>query len=233
MPTTYFSAQDKDPPLGPDGLPLPKPGGSGDIPPTTAQKKEIKEPPGGAAVTQIPPREKIFTVYNDAQLEKAIMDSLIQDLLEANARKDPKERKTPEEVIRDQAQYLKFPPLPVLSPPSVPYRAKTYAYEPRKMVVEPFYVVHRRLYFEEKNGERTGWDLGPLSTLTAVTHFYADTILWPAHVFGGCEYGYWDTSAGKCLPGSPTPYFLYPPELTLSGSVFQAGVVTGFAFLFP
>jgi hypothetical protein len=121
----------------------------------------------------------------------------------------------------------------VLSPPSIPYRAKTYAYEPRKVTAEPFFVVHRRLYFEERNGERAGWDLGPLSLLTAVSHFYLDTLLFPQTFASGCVNGFWDTSSGKCLPGSPTPYYLYPPGLTLSGSVFEAGIVTGFAFLFP
>jgi hypothetical protein len=220
VPTAAYPAQDKEP-VGPGGLPIPKPGGSGDTPPTTALKKEIKEPPGGATVTQLPRREQIFTVYNDPQLEQAIMDRIREDL-----RRDGKY--TPE-----QEQYLRFPPLPVLSPPSVPYVAKTWQYQPYKFTVEPFYVVHRRLFFEEKNAERAGWDLGPLSTLVAATHFYVETLLFPAHLVDGCTYGFWDTSAGKCFPGTPNPYLLYPPNLTLSGSVFEAGVVTGFAFLFP
>jgi hypothetical protein len=172
-------------------------------------------------VTQLLPRSEIFQAHNDAQLEQITMERIREDL-RAQGKYGPA-----------QEEYLKFPPLPVLVPPGVAYQSKTYLYEPRTVIAEPGYVVHRRLYWEERNGERTGWDLGPLSTLVATTHFYLDTLLWPAHVFGGACYGWWDTSAGKCLPGAPTPYLLYPPGLTLAGSVFEAGVITGFAFLFP
>jgi hypothetical protein len=225
--TAYLPPQDKlqpfgpDKPLGPGGLPQPKPGGSGDTLPSTARKIEIKEPPGGAAVTQLPGRDEVFRALSDIQLEKAIMEQLRRDLRQAGV------------YTPAQEEFLKFPPLPVLSPPSVPYQPKTVNYQPSRLNVEPLYVVHRKLYFEEPNGERAGWDLGPLSTLVATTHFFVETLLWPAHLMIGCQTGFWDTSAGKCLPGSPTPYYLYPPDLTLSGSVFEAGVITGFAFLFP
>jgi hypothetical protein len=204
---------------------------SGDTPPP--KPKPIPEPPGGAAVTQLPSKERVFYVYNDAELEQAIMDRIVQDLLAANAMKEPKDRKSREYVIAQQAPFLKYPPLPVLSPPGVPYKSKTASYEPHQLTLEPGYVVHRLLYFEERNGERAGWDLGPLSTLVATTHFFVDTLLVPQTIASGAVHGYWDTSAGKCQPGSPTPYYLYPPGLTLTGSVFEAGVITGFAFLFP
>jgi hypothetical protein len=221
-----------EPKLGPDGLPIPNPKGSGDNPPPTPNK--VPELANVAEVIKLPSRERIFMVYNDPQLERAIMDRILQDLLDINDKKPLGERKSREEVVRQQAPYLKYPPLPVLSPPGVPYQAKTAAYAPHQATLEPLYVVHRRLFFEEKNGERAGWDLGPLSTLVGTTHFYLDALLIPHNIAAGVVYGYWDTSAGKCLPGSPTPYYLYPRELTLTGSVFEAGVITGLAFvLFP
>jgi hypothetical protein len=213
--------------------------GKGDIPPTTVQKKDVKLIPVDPKYIRLPPREDIFTVYDDAQLEKAIMDRLRQDLLEQYIRQFENEKKrkpTPEEqkaYMENQERYFVFPPLPVISPPNVPYQPKTVAYEPRKLLVEPGYVVHRRLHFEEKNGERAGWDLGPFSTLVAATDFCRNALLWPQSLASGCVHGFWDTSAGKCLPGSPTPYYLYPPGLTLTGSVFEAGAVIGTLGVFP
>ncbi len=226
-PTAYTQPPDQPPPGGADQPPKleePMPPKRGVVPPS----------PGGAKDTQLPTRQQIFTVYNDLELEKAIIDSVIDAQLEQRKRDNPNYTGTREQLIKDlDPQTLRFPALPVLSPPGVAYQPKTLKYEPRTLTVEPLYVVHRRLYFEEKNGERAGWDLGPFSLLTSATRFYVNTLLFPAHVANGVTNGFWDTSAGKCLPGSPTPYYLYPPELTLQGSVFQAGVVTGFAFLLP
>ena len=188
---------------------------------------------------QLPPRESVFMVYNDAQLEKAIMERPRQDLLDQLARQFESEKKrkpTPEEqskFLEGQEKYLVFPPLPVISPPGVAYQPKTVTYEPRKLAIEPGYVVHRKLYFEEKNSERIGWDLGPMQTLVSAAYFWKDAILLPQGLVSGCKYGFWDTSAGKCLPGSPSPYLLYPPGLTVSGTVVEGAIITGGFFVFP
>ncbi len=214
--------------------PDPKPDDPVVPPESKSLKQEIPDPPGGPSAIQLPPRDKIFTVYDDAQLEKAIIDRVTQDLLELNAKKDPKDRKTPAELVKLQnPRTMRFPPLPVISPPGVPYQPKTLAYEPRKVIIEPGYVVHRRLLFEEKNAERSGWDFGPLQTFVSAAYFYRDVLSLPHNVASGCVYGFWGTSAGKCLPGSPSPYYLYPPGLTLTGSVVEGAVLTGGAFLFP
>jgi hypothetical protein len=193
----------------------------GDIPPSTSLKKDAKIVPVDPKYIQLPSRANVFTVYDDAQLEKAIMERLREDL-----RKDKK-------YTKEQEQYLVFPPLPVISPPGVPYQAKTVAYEPRKLIVEPGYVVHRRLYFEEKNAERAGWDFGPMQVLVSTVYFWKDAASLPHNVASGCVYGWWDTSAGKCLPGSPSPYYLYPPGLTLSGSLAEGVFLTAIPFIFP
>ena len=98
---------------------------------------------------------------------------------------------------------------------------------------EALYVVHRRLHFEEKNAERYGWDLGIIQTFVSAAYFYKDVLLWPNSLASGVAYGFWDTNAGKCLPGSPTPYMLYPPGLTITGSVVEGLFVTGVAFAIP
>jgi hypothetical protein len=99
-------------------------------------------------------------------------------------------------------------------------------------LIEPDYVVHRRLYFEEKNAERYGWDLGIAAPVISTLHFYGDTILWPFRVASNHHERY-DTSAGKCYPGSPVPYYLYPPEVDLWGLTFGTAVFVGTAALFP
>ena len=107
------------------------------------------------------------------------------------------------------------------------------AYEPRKAVYEPNFVVHRRLHFEEKNAERYGWDLGIIQPLVSTLYFYKDALLWPNSLGTGLVTGFWDTSAGKCLPGSPVPYYLYPPEIDLFGATVGAGAIIGVAAILP
>ena len=193
--------------------------------PTTVQKKkdDYKIKPVDPKYIQLPPRDKVLgIVYDDKGLERAIVAQIVADL---------KSQVPP--VTTFPPETLKFPPLPVISPPGVPYQPKTVAYTPRQVYVEPGYVVHRRLHFEEKNSERAGWDLGPLSTLVSAGYFYRDALLWPQSLASGLVHGFWDTSAGKCLPGSPSPYYLYPPGLTITGTAVEGAIVTGTVFLLP
>lgn len=204
--------------------PVEVPGGAGPVPvgPSTVFKQPGKIIPVDPKYIQLPPREHIFTVYNDLELEKAIMERLRQDLIEQQKKYSP-----------EAERYLVFPPLPVVSPPGVPYRPKTFAYAPSKVIVEPGYVVHRRLHFEEKNAERAGWDLGPLSVVLGAGYFLRDALLWPQSLASGCVTGFWSTSAGKCLPGTPSPYYLYPLGLTVTGTAFETLVVATTAVIFP
>ena len=91
-------------------------------------------------------------------------------------------------------------------------------------VGEPNYVVYRRLYFEDKNSERYGWDLGPIQPLVSTLCFFKDVALWP-HNFASYPCRRFDTSAGQCLPGDPVPYICYPPEFTTAGLLAEAGVI--------
>jgi hypothetical protein len=200
----------------------PKPAGEPRPPePSTSTSGKQPIPKVDPKYIRLPSRENIFMVYNDPELEKAIMERLRQDLRE-------QKKYTP-----DQEQYLVFPPLPLINPPGVAYRPKTLSYAPSQVVLEPGYVIHRRLHFEEKNGERAAWDLGPLSVLVGAGYFYRDVLLWPQSLASGCVTGFWSTSAGKCLPGSPSPYYFYPLGITASGSFAELAVLAGVSAVLP
>jgi hypothetical protein len=99
-------------------------------------------------------------------------------------------------------------------------------------LVEPSYLCHGRLYFEEKNSDRYGWDLGIIQPLVSAASFYGDLLTFPYHwATRPCQR--YDCSAGKCLPGDPVPYLCYPPEASLTGLAAEASVVTALFFIFP
>ena len=61
--------------------------------------------------------------------------------------------------------------------------------------------------------------------------FYADLVTVPL-TFGArpCE---GEASTGYCLPGDPVPLLLYPPEITLTGTALEVGVIVALAAIFP
>src|SRR5205814_4005473 len=102
----------------------------------------------------------------------------------------------------------------------------------KKMAVEPGYVCHKRLLFEEPNAERYGWEFGLFQPILSSLYFYKDLALLPMHVMTHPQRCY-DCSAGKCLPGDSVPYLLYPPELTVTGLLAEAATVGGLVAIFP
>jgi hypothetical protein len=171
------------------------------------------DPQKRAQWTRLPGRNVIFQMYTDPALEKIIVDFV------ANENKiDPAKIPFPPVVNR-------------VAPPGAVYTPKTVNYPPGKVFYEPSYVVHRRLHFEEKNAERYGWDFGIVQPVISTLYFYKDTLLWPNSLGTGLVTGFWDTSAGKCLPGSPVPYLLYPPNITMTGMLFEGGLLTGIGFV--
>ena len=103
---------------------------------------------------------------------------------------------------------------------------------PMQVLIEPSYVMHRRLFFEQKNTERAGWDFGPAQPILSSLHFYKDIVLLPSKMASNLLEPY-ETSAGKCLPGSPTPLLWYPPEITAFGGTVGAAAIVGPVALFP
>ena len=103
---------------------------------------------------------------------------------------------------------------------------------PMKEVVEPHYLAYGRLYFEQKNFERYGWDLGFITPFVSARVYCWDVLVMPYHM-GTEPLRCWETSASQCLPGDEsTPLLLYPPEFSLTGAIAEAGAVVGFAALF-
>jgi hypothetical protein len=77
--------------------------------------------------------------------------------------------------------------------------------------VEPYYTVYRRLYFEQMNAERYGWDFGFWHPLIATVTFYWDFATLPFQfVAEPCRR--YEYNSGLCLPGDPVPLLLYPPH---------------------
>ena len=173
-----------------------------------------------AEYTKLETRERIFSLPDDATLEKYVRMRMVETAL----KQDP--------PIKLDESKLQFPELPDVGG-GKPYVAKTVNYPPMRAQYDALYVVHRRLHFEDKNTERYGWDLGIVQPLVSAALFYKDVFLWPQSLASGCAYGFWDTNAGKCLPGSPTPYMLYPPGLTITGGAFEGVIITGVAFAIP
>jgi hypothetical protein len=129
---------------------------------------------------------------------------------------------------RKGGERLVFPDEPVLS--KEPYVARAWA--PLTRLVEPYYLIHGRLLFEQKNFDRYGWDLGPVTPLVCAGKFFWDVAWLPYHAATRpCQQ--YETSAGYCLPGDPVPLLLYPPELSATGLMAQASTVVGAFFVFP
>lgn len=129
---------------------------------------------------------------------------------------------------RQRGQRIEFPPEPIVSTESYSGRH----YPPMQEVVEPGYVCYGRLFFEERNSERYDWDFGIIQPLVSVGYFYKDVLLFPYHYFTDPCRRY-DCDAGYCLPGDPTPYLLYPPALSLTGALGEAGAVLAVLALLP
>jgi hypothetical protein len=98
--------------------------------------------------------------------------------------------------------------------------------------IEPSFVMHRRLLFEQPNSERQGWELGNLQSGISTLRFVYDVVALPYHTWTR-PLQQWDSSAGKCLPGDATPLFLYREELSFTGLVAQTGALAGGFLLFP
>jgi len=121
-----------------------------------------------------------------------------------------------------------FPVEPVVSKDS--YKPRTFV--AHALLVEPNYVPHGHLWFEQKNFERAGWDLGILSPIASAGKFYCDFVMLPYQLVNQMGRGI-ETSAGKCLPGDPTPLLLYPPEISMTASLGETAAIIGLIAVFP
>jgi hypothetical protein len=141
------------------------------------------------------------------------------DLME-RMRQEGRERSSPERIT--------FPEEPVIS--KLPYPGRTFPAQ--VTTAEPNYVLYRKLFFEEKNSERYGWDLGIVSPIVSAGAFYWDLALTP-YQLASLPLRRFESNAGLCLPGDPVPYRLYPPNMSATGTIVEAGVIIALFAIFP
>jgi hypothetical protein len=139
------------------------------------------------------------------------------------------ERMRQEALQRPNPERINFPDEPDVS------RGETWKpreFPPVTEVAEACYLCYNRLWFEERNSERYGWDLGFIQPFISAGAFYADLALLPYH-WGTDPCRCYDCNTGYCLPGDPVPYVLYPPGLSVKGLVAEGVAWVGIAALFP
>src|SRR5579871_4868788 len=137
------------------------------------------EAPAPYTIELVPPSitRVAISVESDARLQERI-------------RQENRERRTPERIT--------FPADPILS--NETYQGRKWY--PMKLEVAPYYVCHGRLYFQQINFERYGWDLGVLTPLVSGLDFLYDFVTLPYHLaVEPCRHIEYNT--GWCLPGDP------------------------------
>jgi hypothetical protein len=94
---------------------------------------------------------------------------------------------------------------------------------------------HQPLYFEQVNLERYGYGPRHLRAIQPVlsgAHFFATVPTLPYQIASGplhrAEY-----ALGHYRPGSPAPYRIQYPPLSIPGSLAEAGVIVGLIALIP
>jgi hypothetical protein len=161
------------------------------------------------------------------QLEPPGLERL---LLSLTSDADLQERIRQETYGRNPDERVVFPEEPILSRDR--YYGRGAIWPQRGVIAEPFYVCYNRLFFEDKNAERYGWELGMLQPFVSTGLFLWDTALLPMHYFTDpCRKN--DCSVGHCLPGDPTPFRLYPLEITGTGVVGELAVILALVAMFP
>jgi len=194
--------------------------------PTESNLKYPDQPPIVKTAAQFGGRGKIgdddldFTIQTDLPGPDRLFERRSEKQLFDRIRMETVRRTGPNRVI--------FPEeIPVSKDPYVPRQ-----FAQRSATVTPGFVNHYRLYFEQPNFERQGWELGYLQPLVSTGVFYYDTFLFPYHYFTE-PHDQGDSNAGKCLPGDPTPLLCYKERFSVSGLLGQGATVTGLFFLLP
>lgn len=184
------------------------------VPPPPRKPEESQEP---FVRLELPGPQRLFTRESESQF----FERLAQDI-----RKQPGARAIfPEEPTISKQAVTQMP-----FPRRDPITKQPFAAQTRS--VEPFYVCHGRLFFEQPNFERAGWNFGVLQPAISLGTFYYDLALLPYHACSDLQNRY-ECSAGKCLPGDPSPLLVPRERFSVTGLVGQGSVLLGGAFLFP
>jgi hypothetical protein len=119
--------------------------------------------------------------------------------------------------------------------PSIPSAMHQFAHvwPPLAEMTKAPFVCYRRLYFEEINMERYGWDFGPvLSPLVSQGTFYLNLVFLPYHIaMDPCRR--FECNSGYCLPGDHVPLLLYPPHWSWTGAAAEAAAIGLCFVIFP
>jgi hypothetical protein len=189
--------------------------------PTVVRTQVIEPGPRISETTNVVDSLKDYQILLEPPSAPALFHRLDSDKqLEDRMRQQALQRKPPEAV--------RWPEQPVVSNEQFKERA----FARRTMIAEPNFVTYNRLYFEEKNAERYGWDLGVLQPIISGGTFVADYAFMP-YKFATKPFQRGDTSAGECYPGDPVPYILYPPDISVPGSILEAAFLVGVVAAFP
>jgi hypothetical protein len=115
--------------------------------------------------------------------------------------------------------------------PAVPKEAPVARqWKPMAELLDPAFVCYRRLYFEQINFERYGWDLGVISPILSWGDFYVDLVTLPYHAAME-PFRRYECNTGYYLPGDPAPLLLYLPKPSITGALGEATVI-GLALVF-
>lgn len=184
--------------------------------------QDIAEPlPGGIRAPEPWEQPAPYTIQLEPPAIYRVAISVESDAqLQERIRQENRERKIPERIV--------FPNDPVISTET--YQGRRFY--PTRMEVAPYYVCHGRLYFQQLNFERYGWDLGVFAPLVSSATFLYDFVTWPYHLATEpCRTIEYDT--GWCLPGDPVPLLLYPLHVSPSGFVAEVGTILTLVAVFP
>lgn len=203
-----------------DAAPAVKPATIGPV----VQAQGALQPPIAPAPVANPPKapvgtESVYVRLDPPGLERLFGTRETERQLEERMRQEAKDAGLVDAV--------KFPATALLDDP---YKPRQFA--PSVAIAEPSYVVYRRLYFEEKNAERNGWNKGIIQPLVSTLYFYKDVIFLP-HNCASDFCRRFETNAGECWPGNSLPYMLYPPEFTVTGSAMEAAVIIAAIAIVP
>ena len=168
--------------------------------------------------TELPGPQRLFTRESEAQFYERVRQE-VKKQVGANPPIFPEQMAITKERY-SQPAYPRVDPLLKLPFPQM------------VEMVEPSYVCHRRLLFEQPNFERVGHNFGMAQPIVQLGVFYYDVAMLPYHYCSDLR-NRGECNVGKCLPGDPAPLTVPIERFSVTGIIGQAGAVIGGFYLFP
>jgi hypothetical protein len=190
------------------------------LPPTADVRQAAAQQPGAGMDAAATRDLNQYNIQLEPPGSRRLFRLESEESLQRRMRQEGRQRYPEEQVV--------FPDEPILSKTAYAGRV----WPPQYRFAEPNYVCYNRLYFEQPNFERYGWDLGAITPFVSAGKFFADMALLP-YKAGTDPCRKYECSAGYCLPGDPVPLLVYPPEQSLTGYVSEAGAAIALLAIFP